>query len=104
MDELATISAFLAFAAVSAACCLHMAWSKRATGRRSARFVDFDYELYEEAQNLPLDPNAGPTEAQITFAKFLRVPLPDRTTASGALDVLDDAMVDLRLTWKPRDL
>jgi len=104
MDEFAAISAFLAFVAVSAASCLQMAWKKPATRRRFVSFADFDYQLYEEAQDLPFDPKAGPTEAQVAFAKFLRVTFPDRATASRALDILDDAMVDLRLTWKARDL
>ncbi len=104
MDELATISAFLAFVVVSAASCLQMAWKKPAARRRSVRFADLDYKLYEEAQYLPFDPNAGPTAAQVAFAKFLRVPLPDRATASRALDILDNAMVDLRLTWRAKDL
>jgi hypothetical protein len=102
MDDLATISAFIALVAVSAAYCLQVAWKPARC--RSVRIADLDYELYEDAQYLPFDPKAGPTKAQKAFANFLGVSLPDRVTACGALDIIDDAMADLRLTWNARDL
>jgi len=63
----------------------------RRRGRR-VKYRDIDPDLYEKALDIPKNPNAGATKAQIKFARSIGIELPAHVTAGTAMEIIDDAI------------